>query len=332
MVETYTPKKAILDAADMEYLPSSGIPDLNLDTLHDYRNFFRLYQPGHPYNALNDETFLERIGGSIEIDKETKLTKAGLLLFGNDHIIRRFYPYFSLLFIDERDPFIIQQQPIRIETFSGTWAGNLFGFIVEVSSKVATAQQAFKHIERNDGYLVQLIRELLSIALCNVDFSAGEGISFIIGEKGLSLSFAAPNKIELSSLNQGYVANPTIANALGCINLAKRRGMGLPFIRKLAKQLQFGKISVDQSIEKHEIRIEIEFVKSQISRQTPTISPAFDAYLEQLEIDESFTRSDVIKATGKSPATVSIYIKKALDEGLIVLSSGYVQGKYRKNH
>lgn len=329
-VEIYTPRHASLDYADMAYLPGSGIEELNLDTFRYYRNFFRLCQNNHPYNQLNDETFLERIGGCVLIDGKIVLTKAGLLLFGNDHHIRRYFPYYSLSFIDKRDPYLIQQSPTRLESFSGDWSGNLFDFVLNVSGKVADAQLAFSKAMPNDGNLVQIVRELLSVALCNIEFIKGNGLELRLDEKGLMISFQVDKGTGLMTINRGQNANPTIANALACVNLAKRKGMGLPFVRRLCNALGFSDLSVTKNEESKTVKIEFEFEASKNSTQENAPLLTFEAYLYHLRPLEQFTRQDAIKATGKSPATISLYIKKALSENKITLAKGYKQGCYVK--
>src|SRR5690606_23057160 len=72
------------DNRDDRILRGYGINDLSADTLRAYRQVFANRDPGHPWNAIDDQEFLRHIGGWRR-DRETGdagLTLAGLLMFG----------------------------------------------------------------------------------------------------------------------------------------------------------------------------------------------------------------------------------------------------------
>ena len=329
-VEIYDPRPVKLFFADMEYIPQSDFSALNLDSFHRYRDLFRLYQPNHPYNGLQDEEFSLRLGFIIRLDKEIKCTKAGLLLFGNDYMIRRYYPYYELRLIDERDPYQINQPTRVLESGQGNWNGNLFEFILKGSALISESEHLFRWSAPNDGYLVQIVREAISIASCNVDFNNQQSIHLQINETALSLSFGVAEDLQVASIQHNLIANPTIANALACINLAKRKGMGYPFIKKLAEHFRFPKPTLEKNPATNVIELTLPLSKAQNDLANHTKQTPFDAYLSSITELEVFSRNDVIKATGKSPASASNYLKQALKEGKIKIAEGFTKGKYSK--
>lgn len=78
------------DGNDGIIFENYDINDLDKDTIKKYRNRFGTRKPDHPWNALNDEEFIEMIGG-IRTDRGKKirgLTLAGMLMFGKGKHIR----------------------------------------------------------------------------------------------------------------------------------------------------------------------------------------------------------------------------------------------------
>ena len=58
--------------------------DIDKETLRKYRQIFEIRNDGHVWNALDDKSFLEKLGGYRK-DRKTEvegLTLAGLLMFG----------------------------------------------------------------------------------------------------------------------------------------------------------------------------------------------------------------------------------------------------------
>ena len=115
------------DSRDTSILDKFGLPDLELDSLHAYRNTFAVHRPGHPWVALDDVAFLRMIGGWRE-DRGTGaagLTAAGLLMFGRWPALPEAFP---LYFVDyqERpaDPGSETRWLDRVVP-DGSWSGNL---------------------------------------------------------------------------------------------------------------------------------------------------------------------------------------------------------------
>lgn len=73
------------DSRDARILPHFGLKDLDADSLKAYRNIFRADKPDHPWLALDDQGFLQMLGGwqQDRATGESGLTVAGLLMFGS---------------------------------------------------------------------------------------------------------------------------------------------------------------------------------------------------------------------------------------------------------
>lgn len=327
-VDIYLPKEAKYDAADMAYYPETDLSFLCFDSLRHYRDLFKLYQPNHPWNGLSDEEFCVRLGFAIKIEKAFHLTKAGLLLFGNDYSIRRFFPYHALSYKNSRDMYALNAPQATIESMSGTWGGGLFDFFISTTSSFAARQHLLRHEQGDQSLMIQIVRELLSLALCNVDFSYGEQLELDVSNNRIVVDFGVNKGATAETLRGKEIANPTIANALACLNLAKRRGMGVDFINKVLKTLGYEKMKI--LVNNGAAEFSISTAKTEYSCQNPHEINSFAKFLNSVRAGEVFSRADVIKATGKSPAMASIYLQSALKEGTIVIAPSFKRGKYIK--
>lgn len=72
------------ETSNMKVLEDIGIADLNLETVHAYRNRHMAFQSEHAWAGQTDEEYLERIGAAKRAKADGKLhpTAAGLLMFG----------------------------------------------------------------------------------------------------------------------------------------------------------------------------------------------------------------------------------------------------------
>ena len=82
------------ETMDMEVLDEAEIEDLNQDSIRGYRNSHKSFKPGHPFERLDDKEYLRVIGaaGFSKDDKKLHPTAAGMLMFGNEYDIVRYFP------------------------------------------------------------------------------------------------------------------------------------------------------------------------------------------------------------------------------------------------
>ncbi len=98
----------IEETSNMKVLESFEINDLNMETVHAYRNRHIAYRAEHVWEGLSDEEYLERIGAAkrSKIDKKIHPTAAGLLMFGEEYKILYEYPEYFLDYREMLDPSI----------------------------------------------------------------------------------------------------------------------------------------------------------------------------------------------------------------------------------
>ena len=90
------------DGNDGMILEYYTMDDIDKETLRKYRQIFEIRNDGHVWNALDDKSFLEKLGGYRRDRREGKegLTMAGLLMFGDGLAIR---DEFDNIFMDYRN-------------------------------------------------------------------------------------------------------------------------------------------------------------------------------------------------------------------------------------
>lgn len=87
---------------DNQIIEYYTMDDIDKETLRKYRQIFEIRNDGHVWNALDDKSFLEKLGGYRK-DRKTGvegLTLAGLLMFGTGQAIRE---RFDNVFMDYRN-------------------------------------------------------------------------------------------------------------------------------------------------------------------------------------------------------------------------------------
>lgn len=126
------------DSRDTRILHGFKLDDIDLDSLHAYRNAFAVHRPGHPWIALDDQAFLQMLGGwrADRISGNAGLTAAGLLMFGRWPAIPEAFP---LYFVDYQERSAEPDSPTRwLDRVvpDGTWSGNLYDFFRRVIRKL----------------------------------------------------------------------------------------------------------------------------------------------------------------------------------------------------
>ena len=116
---------------DNQIIEYYTMDDIDKETLRKYRQIFEIRNEDHVWNALDDKSFLEKLG-AYRKDRKTEvegLTLAGLLMFGTGQAIRE---RFDNVFMDYRNESQVTAD-IRWNdriTYDGTWENNYSKFYI----------------------------------------------------------------------------------------------------------------------------------------------------------------------------------------------------------
>ena len=229
----------VQDSRDTYICNRYGLNDIDLESLHAYRNQFASYKSGHPWVGADDTEFLHLLGAWRE-DRETKeigLTLAGLLMFGQWPAIMTCAPMY---FVD------YQEQPDEPDTSvrwldrvvpDGTWSGNLFDFYRKVIRKLTADLKVPFHLQGDkrvdDTPIHQALREALVNTLVHADYSDRASVRVIKRPSGFEFRNPGALRVPVAQALKGGESdcrNRTLQQMFLMINLGERAGSGLPRI------------------------------------------------------------------------------------------------------
>ena len=111
---------AAIRSPDMHLVCGMGLEALNFESIRSFRQRMKLYRPGHMWEHLDDEAFLQKIGAVGESGGSLRPTSAGLLMFGNREDILRAYPNYAMTYREQ-----IDAEGRWTDT---AWSGNAYEF------------------------------------------------------------------------------------------------------------------------------------------------------------------------------------------------------------
>ena len=222
--------------ADMTVLEDFTMDDLNDEAISGYRNYHSAIRPGHVWEKLSKSDYLEKIGAMGRLKNgELHPTAAGLLMFGEEYRIVRFFPEYFLDYREILDPSI--RWTDRIQSSSGDWTGNLFDFFFRVYNKLTRdfekpfALDGVTRIE--DTPVHKAVREALANCIVNTDFYLPRGI--VILKEADKIVMQNPGSIRTgkAQMLRGGISDPrnkTIMKMFNLISIGERAGSGVPDI------------------------------------------------------------------------------------------------------
>ena len=124
---------------DSQILPSYTMDDIDASTLHAFRQRFSLRHDNHPWNSVDDMTFLTKIG-AYRFDRQEGregFTRASILMFGKSDSITDpvCAPNYFVDYQEWRSSDPMMRWTDRIYP-DGTWEANLFQFFFRVYGKL----------------------------------------------------------------------------------------------------------------------------------------------------------------------------------------------------
>ena len=225
------------ETSDMKVLSDMEISDLDIETVHAYRNRHAAYRAEHVWEGLTDEEYLERIGAAkwVKGDKELHPTAAGLLMFGEEYRILYEYPEYFLDYREMLDPSI--RWTDRLQSSSGDWTGNLFDFFFRVYAKLVKDLKIpfrLEGVTRIDDTLVhKALREALANCLVNADFFVSRGIVIRKMEDTIIIENPGYIRTGKEQMLKGGISDPrnkALIKMFNMIGIGERAGSGVPDI------------------------------------------------------------------------------------------------------
>ena len=229
-----------VDSFDVQIVPDARMEHLDAAAITEYRNILKDASPDAEILRVNDSDMLLSMGCARERDGAIVPTVAGIVLFGTQAAIRRFFPALRIDYIISQtrewvknptaslDHIAIQDSLVRaVVKLRKLVLGDLV-----VSSRVPEGT-----LQRSDETVLpeRVIREAIVNAVMHRSYRANQPIQVI----------RYPNRLEIR--NPGYSLkaeelfgkpgsqqrNPRIATVLHELKLAETKGMGVGLMQRI---------------------------------------------------------------------------------------------------
>lgn len=316
------------DSRDTRILHRFGLQDLDLESLHAYRNAFAVHRPGHPWVALDDSDFLQRVGAWREdrATREAGLTVAGVLMFGQWPSIAEAFP---LYFVDYQERPADPDSPTRwLDRLvpDGAWSGNLYDFFRRVirkltaDLKVPFALQGGVRVD--DTPVHQALREALVNCLIHADYSDRASVQVVKSPAGFSFRNPGLMRVPVAQALHGGASdcrNRTLHQLFLLINLGERAGSGVPKIRSGWTQAGH-ELTLRDSFEPFDHTVLEMGWRAGTPEKTPekTLEKAPEktpeAILSQLRNAPAMTIAQLAEALGKSSSAIERALRKLQEQ------------------
>ena len=227
----------VSNPADSRILRNYSLDDLDMESVAQYRQLFKLAKPDHPWSVLSDFEFLKKIG-AYRTDRGTKeegFTVAGVLMFGKENAITdneccpNFFPDYQEKLSD--NPEIRWTNRICPD---GTWEANLFQFYLRVLPRLsAVLPKPFileGNIRRDETPAHVAVREALVNFCIHTDYS--ENATMVVRLYSNKIVFTNPGTLLVSKMqyygeSASVCRNKTLQKMFMLIGSAEKAGSGV---------------------------------------------------------------------------------------------------------
>lgn len=215
-------RDAAIQSQDMRLLCGMGLNALNSESIRSFRQRIKLYRPGHMWERLDNEAFLQKIGAvGMAGSGSLHPTSAGLLMFGNRQDILHTYPDYAMTYREQLDA--------EDHWTDTAWSGNIYEFYYWACNKL---QQNVKTPVR------QALREVLANCLVNADYHGRGGIVVSRGNQEITLSNPGSFRVPLDTAKNGGVSDPrnaAMARMFRLVDVGEYTGGGIPNLYRVWK-------------------------------------------------------------------------------------------------
>ena len=337
-------RDAAMKTQDMLVLTEMDLSVFNGDSIRSYRQRMRLSRPGHVWEQLDDESFLQKIGAvGIGEDGKKHPTSAGLLMFGNESDIVREYNNYFLDYQEQYDP--QNRWTDRIISSSGDWSGNVYDFYFRVYNKL---QQDIRTPFKLDGFtrvddtpVHQALREALANCLVNADYYGRRGVVIIKRPDMISLSNPGGFRIELKAAISGGVSDPrnsAMLRMFNFIDIGERAGSGIPNIFRVWKAQKWSTPTITESFEPERITLSLQLSPENIAGEKSAIKIGDKSVVKE-KVRETIilyltdhpegNTAEIADYLNLGKSRTRDYMKELVDNGLVEAVGANKNRRYR---
>lgn len=240
------------ETMDMKIIENLTADQLNMETVHKYRNQHRTLKPGHPWNEASDDKYLEMIGAAaIGDDGKLHPTAAGLLMFGDEYRIVREFPEYFLDYREMLDPSI--RWTDRIYSSTGDWSGNIYDFYFRVYNKLSLDIKVPFKLEGatriDDTPVHKALREALANCLVNADYFVSRGVVIKKEQNCIVMEnpgYSGVGKYQMRKGGESDPRNKALMKMFSLIDIGEGAGSGVPELYSVWDSQGWEEPSIDE--------------------------------------------------------------------------------------
>ena len=257
---------------DMTVLDAFDLSALDAGSIRRYRIRMKSHRPGHVWEELDDADFLYRLGAAGRgEDGRLHPTAAGLLMFGYEYEITRYFPSY---FLDYQERMESESRwTDRIVSSSGDWSGNLYDFYFRVYNRLQQEIRVpfrMENGERVDETPVHTaLREALANCLINADYHGNRGLVIVRRKDIITLSNPGSFRIPLEDARSGGLSDPrntALMKMFNLINVGERAGSGIPNIFSVWKKQGWNEPVLTEELAPERIMLSLPLEKGTIKK------------------------------------------------------------------
>lgn len=227
--------------ADRRALDGFAIGSFCPETVRRYRGLFAALKPSSPWVSEPDEDFLVHVGALARgRNSSLNATQAGLLAFGYDYEITRYFPHYVVDYRQETSGKLRWDD--RVVSSSADWSGNLIDFYLTVSDRIkryfkmpfAANEAGMQHGTSNP--VTEAVNEAVVNALAHAYYGSSGSIRVVLHEEGVEIVNPGSMLIDRDVAIAGGLSvarNPTLMTLFSFIGASDRAGSGLYSIWKI---------------------------------------------------------------------------------------------------
>ena len=327
---------AAIQSPDMRLLCGMGLEALNFESIRSFRQRMKLYRPGHMWESLDDEAFLQKIGVVVESRGSLHPTSAGLLMFGNRQDILHTYPDYAMTYREQLDA--------EGRWTDTAWSGNAYEFYYWAYNKLQQDVKTPFKLENgrrvDDTPVRQVLREVLANCLVNADYHGCGGIVVSKGHQEITLSNPGSFRVPLDTAKSGGVSDPrnaAMARMFRLVDVGEYTGGGIPNLYRVWKAEGWPEPVFTESVSPARVSLTLHMTSHSSSGKTTTGGkqvPLGALSQRQLLIDHltDHPTSDLFalsKALGVSLSRTESLLQQLADEGIVVVETNQGNRLYK---
>ena len=303
---------------DGMFLEDYTMDDIDLNSLHAYRNEFAVRNQVHAFNQLDDKTFLKSLGGYTvnRKQKQEGLTMAGLLMFGKGLSIRERFDNIRMDYIDKVHLADGQRWSDRL-TYDGTWENNLYNFFHRVVGKLtADIHRPFvlNGIARDDDSpVLRAVREAVTNMIIHADYMITGVLRVEKRENLFYFSNPGSLRIPVERIYEGNhtaARNPRLQDMFRMIGYGDNIGSGFPTILDACKQEQWRKPDLREASDLRTVDLKIWMVSLMPVEITNRLQKLFGEEFSLLDSTEKRVLATAMLEDEVDNGTIQVLLEK----------------------